>query len=121
MILDSVALHETKFTKEIELFLSNTDLKYWAKIIKKIDAFGGLFYKHYLRIQNPLAEGIRQYLDLLKKGQLIWKHRSHEIDYLAQNAFIVNRILNYVSVKARNEIISKLKSEDIRYRSESSL
>ena len=114
MILNSVALQDKKFGKEIEMFLANTDRKYWEKLIRKIDSTGGKFRRNYLQIRNPFAEGIRQYLHLLETGKSVWKNRSPEIDYLAGKVFIVNRILKHVSKKAKNEIISKLKSKDIR-------
>ncbi|MBI5665088.1 MAG: hypothetical protein HZC49_08410 [Nitrospirae bacterium] len=114
MILDYIGVHEKQFAREIELFLVNTDKRYWEKIIKKFDAEGGVYYRVYLQTRNPLAEGIRQYLGLLREGKSLWKHRTREIDDLVQIVFTVNRILKHVSAKAKKEIISKLTSEDIR-------
>jgi hypothetical protein len=114
MILNSVALQDKQFGKEIEMFLANTDRKYWEELVEKFDSIGGKFHRNYLEIRNPFVKGIRQYLYLLERGKSVWKHPSSEIAYLSGQVFMVNRILKHVSEKAKNEIISKLKSKDIR-------
>jgi hypothetical protein len=114
MILNSVALHDKQFGREIETFLANTDRKYWEELVRKIDSVGGIFHGNYLEIRNPFVKGIRQYISLLETGKSVWKNRTPDIDYLAAKVFILNKILNCVSKKAKNEIISKLKSKDIR-------
>lgn len=114
MRLSSVDLDVKNFGREIELFLSTTDRKYWKELIDKIDATGGIFYKNYLLIRNPFIEGIKQYFHLSQSAKSIWKNRSAEIDYLVQKVFIINRIIKHVSNKAKNQIIGRLKSDDIR-------
>lgn len=115
MRLNSVDLDIKKFGREIELFLSTTDKNYWKKLIEKIDATTeGKFYKNYLLRRNPLIEGLKQYFHLCDMGKSIWQNRSAEIDFLAKSTFKVNRIINNVNDKAKNQIKGRLKSDDIR-------
>jgi len=53
MRLSSVDIGVKNFGREIELFLATTGRKHWEKLIDKIDATGGIFYKNYLLIRNP--------------------------------------------------------------------
>lgn len=71
MRLSSVDLDVKIFGREIELFLSTTDRKYWKELIDKIDATGGIFYKNYLLIRNPFIEGIKQYFHLSQAAKSI--------------------------------------------------
>jgi hypothetical protein len=114
MKLPSVDLNVRHFGREIERFLANTDRKHWEKLIKKIEATEGIFFKSYLLRRNPLIHGIQQYLYLCRQGQVIWKHRSPEIELLVRNAFIINRLLYSLNESAKKQILGRLRNDDIR-------
>ncbi|MBI4847704.1 MAG: hypothetical protein HY808_03895 [Nitrospirae bacterium] len=114
MRLISVDLDTKKFGREIDLFLNFTGRKYWKKLIEKIDATDGIFYKNYLLKRNPFINPLKQYFHLCYNGKSIWKTRSPEIYYLAQKAFVINRIINNVSDSAKRQIKGRLTSDDIR-------
>ncbi|MDP3049121.1 MAG: hypothetical protein Q8N12_06800 [Thermodesulfovibrionales bacterium] len=100
--------------REIEQFLSVTGRVYWEKLIKKVDASGGIFYKEYLLRRNPFIEGFRQYFHLYSRAKSIWKNRSEEIDYLTQKIFIINKIIRNVNDRGQAQIIGRLRGGDIR-------
>ncbi len=115
MKLASVDLNVQSFGREIKRFLSIIDRKHWERQIEKIKASEGIFFKnYYLLKRNPLLEGIEQYNLLNNQGKSIWKHRSPEIDFLARNAFIINRVVHSANASVKKQILGKLSCDDIR-------
>ncbi len=113
MQFDNLNLHTSDFRKEIERFLLLTARHHWEKTIKKLERTS-IFYKQYHFIRSPLLFPIINYFELDKKGQSINKQKTSEILYLAEQSFIINKIIRNVNEKAKKSIVSRLKSDDNR-------
>lgn len=116
MRLSSVDLDINRFGREIDLFLATTDRKYWEKLIEKIDAVveEGIYKEFYLLSRNPFIKPLKEYFYIRSMGKSMRRHRTKELDFLAGKAFIINRILNSVNDRAKEQIKGRLKCDDIR-------
>jgi hypothetical protein len=116
MRLSSVDLDIDRFGREIELFLDTTDRRYWEKLIKKIDTIveEGIYKDFYFLSRNPFIKPLKEYFYIQSMGNSLKRHRTKELDFLAGKAFIINRILNSVNERAKEQIKGKLKCDDIR-------
>lgn len=114
MKIDSVELHDKKFEKEIEFFLSNTNKNFWKQKIKQLDASNGKFYGNVLKTRNPLLEPFRQYFELQSKGKSIRKHTTKGINLLVRTAFITNKILYNLNDVGKKQIIGRFRDANIR-------
>lgn len=114
MKLNSLDLEITKFGREIDRFLANTERKHWEGLIRQFNSTDGIFYKCFLLQRNPLIKPLQEYFDLHSKGKSIWKHRSEGLDFLAEKAFITNRIIQHANEAAKNQIKGRYKNNDIR-------
>lgn len=87
---------EKNISREFRQFLELTEETNWAAKIKKFNARPKLseldIVGQYLAAKNPLLRAIIQYLELEKRGQVIWRHRTPEILRAAGYVFILNRL-----------------------------
>lgn len=114
MKLNSLDLDIKQFGREIDRFLANTGRKHWEGLIRQFNSTDGFFYKYFLLQRNPLIKPLQEYFNLYSKGKSIWKHRSEGLDFLAEKAFITNRIIQHANDAGKNQIKGRYKNNDIR-------
>lgn len=107
-------IRSSQIKREIEYFLTITNIKHWEKVIHNIENTTGYFYKKYLYIRNPLARIFQIYFKRIRDGLTIHQPLNQEIYFLATTAYIFNLLYNNFSKHAKNILIGRMKSDDIR-------
>src|SRR3990172_11259640 len=89
-------ISEKDIGREFKHFLKLTGKENWVSKINRFNARPKLseldIVGEYLAAKNPLLGAIIQYLDLEKRGQVIWRHRTPEILRAAGYVFLLNRL-----------------------------
>ena len=114
MYSNNLVIKDTEVAREIEKFLVLTGKKHWENIINNIENTSGIFYKQFMYIQNPLAKSINHYNILSKKGMSIRRNINADIYHLCSNAMLFNFLIKNLDEKAKNSLLGRIRSDDIR-------
>jgi hypothetical protein len=96
-------LSEKTIGREFRQFLKLTGEDNWVSKIRRFNARPKLskldIVGEYLAAKNPLLGAVIQYLELEKRGQVVWRHRTPEILRGAGYVFILNRLSREPNIK----------------------
>lgn len=98
-------LSEKTIGKEFRQFLKLIGEENWVSKIRRFNTRRKLseldIVGNYLAAKNPLLGAIIQYLELERRGQVVWRHRTPEILRAAGYVFVLNRLCREPKIGVR--------------------